>query len=233
VQTADGGYALVGLTYSSGAGNADGWLVKTDGFGNQQWSKTYGGAGEDYPQSLTQTAGGGYAFAGYTKSYGAGNADAWLVKTDASGNTQWARTFRGTQNDAASGMVQTADGGYAFAGLTGSFGAGSSDVWLVKTDSLGNLLWNKTYGGTNDDGVWGGFLVQTSDGGYAMPAYTSSFGAGGNDAWLIKTDAAGNAVGGFKYGLAWVGSTLNTIELFRGTNDENWNYVRIQIWAPT
>jgi hypothetical protein len=181
VQTADGGYALVGLTYSSGAGNADGWLVKTDGFGNQQWSKTYGGAGEDYPQSLTQTAGGGYAFAG----------------------------------------------------LTGSFGAGSSDVWLVKTDSLGNLLWNKTYGGTNDDGVWGGFLVQTSDGGYAMPAYTSSFGAGGNDAWLIKTDAAGNAVGGFKYGLAWVGSTLNTIELFRGTNDENWNYVRIQIWAPT
>ncbi len=101
---------------------------------------------------------------------------------------------------------------------------------MVKTDSAGNMQWNKTYGGTNTDIVFG--LIRTSDGGYALTGYTGSFGAGSDDAWLIKTDAAGNALDGFKYGLAWVDSTPNTIELYRGTDDKYWNYVRVQIWAP-
>jgi hypothetical protein len=120
-------------------------------------------------------------------------------------------------------LVKTADGGYAIAGATETFGAGSSDFWLVKTDALGTMQWNKTYGGTNDDTPWA--LVQTADGGYAISGYTYSFGAGSRDIWLVKTDSLGN-------GLIWVGSTADTIKLYRGTTDTSWNYVRVRVWKP-
>jgi hypothetical protein len=119
-------------------------------------------------------------------------------------------------------LVQTSDGGYALAGYTNSSGAGSYDFWLVKTDSAGNALWNKTYGGTNDDEA--AALVQTSDGGYALAGYTNSYGAGGFDFWLVKTDV--------ESGLAWIDSTANTITLYRGATDPYWNFVRVQIWQP-
>jgi hypothetical protein len=98
------------------------------------WSKTYGGTSADYAYSLVQTGDGGYALAGYTKSYGSGNYDFWLVKTDAAGNMQWSKTYGGMGEDRAYSLVQTGDGGYALAGYTGSFGAGSYDFWLIKTD---------------------------------------------------------------------------------------------------
>jgi len=140
----------------------------------------------------------------------------------------WNKTYGKTNRDFAEALVQTADGGYALAGRTESFGAGSLDFWLVKTDANGNMQWNKTYGGTSEDRA--NALVQTTDGGYAIAGYTTSFGAGDEDAWLIKTDAAGNALDGFKYGLAWVASTANATKLYRGTDDVNWNYVRVRIW---
>lgn len=98
--------------------------------------------------------------------------------------TQWIRTYGGASDDIAYFIVQTGDGGYALLGSTRSFGAGSVDLWLVKTDSAGNMQWNKTYGGTNDE--YADSLVETSDGGYALGGSTTSFGAGGSDAWLIK-----------------------------------------------
>ncbi|MCJ7423731.1 hypothetical protein MUP01_05625, partial [Candidatus Bathyarchaeota archaeon] len=201
VQTADGGYALAGVTLSFGfgAGHGDFWLVKTDASGNAQWNKTYGGTGRDGAYGgLVQTADGGYALAGYTSSFGAGSFDAWLVKTDASGNMQWNKAYGGTSWDIAYSLVQTADGGYALAGVTYSFGAGWDDFWLVKTDASGNAQWSKTYGGTGDDCAWA--LMQASDGGYAIAGYTSSFGAGSYDFWLVKTDASGNAQWSKTYG---------------------------------
>jgi hypothetical protein len=189
VETGDGGYALAGYTDSYGAGGSDVWLVKTDGAGNVQWSRTYGGTHSDAAYSLVQTVDGGYALAGTTSSFGAGLEDFWLVKTDSSGIMQWSQTYGGTGYDRAYSLVQTGDGGYALAGWTGSFGAGLEDFWLVKTDSSGNVLWSRTYGGANEDIARA--VVQTGDGGYALAGYTDSYGAGGYDFWLVKTDCAG------------------------------------------
>jgi predicted secreted protein len=226
VQTADGGYALAGYTWSYGAGGSDSWLVKTDANGTAQWNMTYGGTGIDYALALVQTADGGYALAGFTGSFGAGYYDFWLVKTDANGTAQWNMTYGGTSFDWAEDLVQTADGGYALAGSTYSYGAGMIDFWLVRTDSAGNALWNMTYGGTGDDYAYDS--VQTVDGGYALAGVTGSYGAGGSDFWLVKTDAYGNDLGG-EYGLVWVDSATNTITLHKGEEDPLWNYVRVRI----
>jgi len=198
VQTSDGGYALAGVTYSYGAGagvTANFWLVKTDSVGNMLWSKTYGGTGVDEAFSVVQTSDGGYAIAGSTMPFGA-SGDFWLVKTDSVGNMLWSKTYGGTENDIASSVVQTSDGGYAIAGMT-SCSAGGYDFWLVRTDSFGNMLWSKTYGRIGDDEAFS--VVQTSDGGYALAGVTYSYGASG-DFWLVKTDSVGNMLWSKTYG---------------------------------
>ena len=220
VQTSDGGYALAGYTNSFGAGGWDFWLVKTNSTGHHQWNRTYGGADYDYAWSIVQTSDGGYTLAGYTRSFGTGQDDFWLVKTNATGNHEWNQTYGGTDYDTARSVVQTSDGGYVLAGHTNSFGAGGEDFWLVKTDSAGNMVWNRTYGGTGTDRPMS--VIQTNDRGYALAGYTESFGAGNLDFWLIKTEV--------ESGLAWTGSTSNTIALYRGISDLYWNYVRIRIW---
>jgi len=198
VQTSDGGYALAGATNSFGAGNDDFWLVKTDAAGSAQWNKTYGGTDAEDANALVQTSDGGYALAGWTESFGAGWFDFWLVKTDSAGTMQWNQTYGGTSDDRASALVQTSDGGYALAGLTYPGDVGNGDFWLVKADASGNMMWNKTYGGTNSD--WAYALVQTSDGGYALAGWTNSFGAGWSVFWLVKTDSAGTMQWNQTYG---------------------------------
>jgi len=199
VQTSDGGYAIVGETLSYGAGGGDFWLVKTDTNGNVQWNKLYGGTDRDSARSLVQTSDGGYALAGYSYSSDVGINNAWLVKTDDLGNMKWNKTYGGTESDLVMSLVQTSDGGYALAGETYSFGAGMDDFWLVKTDESGTMQWNQTYGGTGTDGIFT-YLVQTSDGGYAIAGQTDSFGAGNTDFWLVKTDGAGNMKWSRTYG---------------------------------
>ena len=194
----DGGYALVGDTSSFGAGSFDFWLVKTDSTGNIQWNKTYGGKRTDGANSVVQTSDGGYAIAGHTSSFGAGDWDFWLVRTDANGTGLWSKTFGTPKTDYAYSIVQTIDRGYAIAGYTSSFGAGRYDFWLVKTDENGTIQWNQTYGGKNSE--WAFSIVQTTDEGYAMAGYTSSFGAGQMDFWLVKTDASGNMQWNKTYG---------------------------------
>jgi hypothetical protein len=242
VATSDGGYALAGQTQSFGAGNSDFWLIKTDGTGNVEWNRTYGGIGWEYANSLVATADGGYAMAGGTllvKTDEFGNVDwnqtfpgeanslvvtsdggyalvgdikiipegadprlvpydCWLAKTDAYGNVEWNQTYAEADDDRAWSLVETSDGGYAIGGSTSSFGAGGYDFWLIKTDIYGNVEWNQTYGGANED--FAHSLVKTSDGGYALTGYTKSFGAGDRDFWLIKTDGLGNIEWNQTYG---------------------------------
>jgi hypothetical protein len=189
-------------------------FVGSVGASSEMWSQTYGGTSDDSASSLVSSSDGGYALAGSTKSFGAGDFDFWLVKTDAYGNMNWNKTYGGSKNDRAYELVETSDGGFAIAGYTYSFGAGESDFWLVKVDSQGNMEWNKTYGGASHDFAYS--LVSSSDGGYALAGSTKSFGAGGYDAWLVKTDEYGNVECIQTYGGASHDSALSLIETSDG-----------------
>jgi len=183
-QTSDGGYIIAGYTYSFGAGCTDVYLVKTDSSGDTLWTRTYGGSSDDLGWSVQQTSHGGYVIAGTTFSFGAGSNDVYLVKTDSSGDTLWTRTYGGSDLDYGNSVQQTSDGGYIIAGGTRSFGIGARDVYLIKTNSSGDTLWTRTYGGSSGDAGYS--VQQTTDGGYIIAGYTESFGAGGSDVYLVR-----------------------------------------------
>ena len=186
VETSDGGYALAGLTNISnliGYPEGDFWLVKTDVAGDMEWNKTYDTPGGGYAYSVVEVSDGGYAIAGEK------DRDIWLVKTDASGNMEWNQTYGGTSRDEAFSLVETSDGGYAIVGRTYDSDAETNYVYFIKTDELGTMEWERTYGGAGTD--YGYSVIETSDGGYAIACTTRSFGAGDADVWLIKTDEYG------------------------------------------
>jgi len=155
-----------------------------------EWDKTFGGSETDKANFVQQTTDGGYILVGCTESYGAGKEDVWLIKTDTKGNKVWDKIFGGLKYDRFFSVQQTIDNGYILAGWTESYGAGLWDVWLIKTDTQGNKVWEQTFGGPDRD--WANSVQQTTDGGYILVGGTESYGARGADAWLVKTDAEGN-----------------------------------------
>jgi len=197
-QTSDGGFIVAGFTSSIGAGGSDVRLIRTDSLGGTLWARTYGGSLFDVALSVQQTSDGGFIVVGKTESFGAGAEDVWLVRTDASGDTLWTKTYGGIDNDHGWSVQQTLDGGFIVAGGTQSFGAGGGDVWLLRTDAFGDTLWTRTYGGSDND--WGYAVQQTLDGGFIVAGETQSFGAGGGDVWLIRTDASGDTLWTRTYG---------------------------------
>jgi len=197
-QTTDGGYIVAGSTFFFGPGGDYIHLIKIDSLGDTLWTRTYGGYTDDYGLFVAQTSDSGYIVAGNTHSFGAGLFDIYLIKTDASGDTIWTRTYGGSYNDFGQFVAQTTDGGYIIVGYTESFGAGGKDIYLVKTDAAGDTLWTRTYGGSFDD--LGQSVAQTTDGGYIVAGCTESFGAGGNDVYLVKTDATGDTLWTRTYG---------------------------------
>ncbi len=153
------------------------------------WSKTLGGAGDDRGLSLCEVGDNGYILVGYTCSKGAGKRDLWMVKTDADGKQDWEKTFGGPGDDLGWSVLEI-DDGYVIAGTTEMPGSGNKDVWLIKTDLDGDEGWSKTFGGPDDD--WGVSLIEASGGGYVVVGVTESYGSGGMDGWVIKTDIDGN-----------------------------------------
>jgi len=196
-QTSDGGYILGGSTRSFGMGLSDFWLVRTDSSGELMWNKTYGAPFFDVAYSVQQTSDDGYIVAGSTNSLGSGSEDFWVIKADPNGGMQWNKTYGGLYDEVAYSVQQTNDGGYIVCGYTSSFGSGYEDFWLLKIDSNGSILLNKTYGGENSEYAY--LVQQTNDNGYIIAGSTYSLGAG-LDVWLVKTDSSGTMQWSKTYG---------------------------------
>lgn len=214
-QTDDGGYIIAAQTQTTAddgdvtgnKGGYDVWIVKLDGSGNLVWQKCLGGSSGDYARSIQQTSDGGYIVAGMTYSNDKdvsghhGEADAWIVKLDSLGNIQWQKCLGGSKNDYAYSIQQTRDGGYIFAGETWSNDGNVSgmkglyDAWIVKLNSLGDLIWHKCLGGTAGDKATS--IRETDDGGFIVVGQTWSNDGdfsgnhGESDAWVAKLNPSG------------------------------------------
>jgi len=224
-QTADGGYILGGSSISGisgdktqpSRGNFDYWIVKIDALGIKQWDKDFGGTADDWIFSIQQTMDGGFILGGYSNSLISGDKsqstwggnDYWILKTDSLGNKQWDRDFGGIDQDVLYYIQQTTDSGFILGGCSGSGISGDKtqptwgawDYWIVKTDQLGNKLWDKDFGGTSSEDEFGN-VTQTQDGGFLI-AGTSYSNVGGDkseanlgaeQSWIVKTDSLGNKI---------------------------------------
>lgn len=191
-QTFDGGYIVAGSTSSFGLGNSDVYLIKLDSLGMKQWSNVYGGSNVDWGYSVVQSPDSTYVICGYTNSFGMGGYDFYLIKVDLEGNLLWQKNYGGADWDFAYSLQNTSDGGFIIAGETYSFGSGSNDMYLIKTNSNGDVIWTKTYGGQNKD--YAKSVKQTFDGGYIIAGGTASFGSGMTDVYIVKTDDTGDSL---------------------------------------
>ena len=201
-QTTDGGYILAGYSNSFDPNsNYKAYLVKTNVNGDTIWTRVYGGAKNDYVNSIQQTKDGGYILAGYTTSFisGADSGSVFLFKINANGNLLWSKALGGTNgyNDGY-GVRQTFDNGYIVTGYTNGFGEPNGDAFLFKTDSLGNILWTKTYGSSGID--WGNSVKQTRDSGYVVVGTSSFDSTVLSDVYLIKTNSVGDTLWTKTYG---------------------------------
>lgn len=235
MQTTDAGYIVAGYSTSSANGDVTGtnhgflddWIIKLDAAGNIVWNKLLGGDNDEEAYSIQQTTDGGYILAGYSLSSANGDVsttnhglnDYWIVKLNATGAISWNKLLGGTGNEYATGIQQTADGGYIVAGYSSSSANGNvtgvnhglKDYWIVKLDAAGNISWNKLLGGNNDEVAYS--ILQTTDGGYVVAGSSKSSANGDvtginrglNDYWIVKLDAAGN--------ITWN-------KLMGGTNDD-------------
>ncbi|TKJ40136.1 hypothetical protein CEE37_10395 [candidate division LCP-89 bacterium B3_LCP] len=188
-QTSGSGFIIAGYTKPPDSTFYQGLLVKTDPYGEESWTRHYAGTGDLLFHDVQITSDGGFICTGLSNSLSGINADLCLLKTDSCGIEQWRETFGGNSDDKGHAVQQTDDGGYIIAGETTSLGAGNRDFLLVKTDEIGSVRWYRTFGGSQADYCHA--VCQTGDGGYLMAGSTASFGSGGYDFWLVKTDAAG------------------------------------------
>lgn len=201
-ETLDGGFVLAGETQSFGAGGRDMYLLHAGPDGNQVWSRTFGGAGDDYANASIALADGGFALAGGTTTE-EGDLDFFLVRTDPAGNRVWDRTYGGEADDEAGAMTATSDGGLFIAGTTQAEAGANPDLLLLRTDPDGDVIWSRVIGGDGLEQV--NAAIETADGGFALAGATTTDALGARDALLLWIDAAG------------VGSWTRT---FGGTQDD-------------
>jgi len=216
-QTTDGGYIIAGFTSSFGAGRGDVYLIKTDQNGKKQWEKTFGGEREEYARSVRQTSDKGYIVAGGTKSFGAGEFDIYLIKTDQNGKKQWEKTFGGEDSETA-GIIQKTpqNEDFIIPGLTIPLGLRRGDIYLIKIDQNGNLIWEKTFGG--------GRIHRANEVSLIVKEDHLIIGSGiihlektRSDYYLIKTDQNGNLIWEKTFG----GEKEEILEDIKETKDGN------------
>jgi len=190
-QTSDSGYIILGYS-NSFSSDLDFWLLKTDSNGDTTWTHRYGGIDDDQGWSVQQTLDGGYILSGHTESFGAGEEDLYLIKTDTNGDTAWTKTYGNLDDDKFFVVRQTLDQGYIILGQTRIIGTGNDDLWLLKTDVNGDTVWTKTYGDSLDNGVGG--IDVTADSGFILTLTFESYPTYDENILLIKTDQFGDTI---------------------------------------
>jgi uncharacterized delta-60 repeat protein len=198
-QTLDGGYIVTGYTTSFDASNNDIWLLKLSRTGEVVWEKTLGGISNDYAYSVQQTADQGFIIAGYSMSFtGGGNADFIVIKLFNDGSLSWQKTYGGIDFDLARSIRQISGGGYIVAGITQSFDTGTNDIWLMKLDPLGELVWEKGFGGSCAYEAYG--VLESTDGGYVVAGHVHSCELANRDVLILKFDTNGDLLWRKHYG---------------------------------
>jgi hypothetical protein len=198
-QTSDSGYILVGHTDSYGGGLYDIYLIKTNANGDTIWTKTYGGINRDEGRSVQQTSDGGYIITGGTQSFGAGNYDVYIIKTDANGDTMWTKVYGGTELDIGLSIREISDhSGYILVGETTSFGSGDYNIYVLRTDANGDSLWFKPIGEPGDE--HGYSIYEASSGRYIIAGSKRPIAATSHDAYLLQMDDAGETIWEETYG---------------------------------
>ncbi len=211
-QTFDKGYIITG-THSVYAGNNNLVILKTDSFGNPQWLKSYGGTNNDGGEFVQQTLDSGYIVVGERDAISSTDSKIWLLKTDKNGDTIWTKAITAGIGANLSTCIQlTTDGGYIISGYTSAKGAGSYDVFLVKTNSTGDTLWTKIFGGPDAD--VSNFVGQTNDGGYIVVG-SYMYSNFSKDVYLIKTNSNGDSLWTKKFG----GSRTDVGQSVKQTSD--------------
>ncbi len=182
-QTLDGGYIIAADSRSFSVGS-DLLVFKINSTGTVLWQNVYDGIGGGASATVV-LADGSYLVAGDVNSFGAGNFDYWVLHLDASGNILWQKTYGGAGEDSNVNVIQTSDGNFLLSGNSKSVGFGGYDIWTLKIDLNGNIIWQKAYGGLSDENTYS-MPQEMSDGGYVIGGHTGSFGVGGKDAWVLK-----------------------------------------------
>lgn len=211
--TSDGGFIVVGSTASSGDGNTDVYLLKIDSLCNKEWSWALGGLNNDWGYAVRQTYDNGYIIAATSNSFGNGGYDAMLIKRDSFGNYEWQKTYGGNDWDFAYDVVQTFDSGYVFCGETYNNTNGYSDVYVVKTNSIGDTVWTRTVGGTLIDK--GNALIQTSDSNIVVAGLKNTL-SDSTQAYVLKFDKNGDLLWDSVYGGIGYEKLTDVIELQSG-----------------
>ena len=192
LQSENANYWVLGSTNSYGYGGYDFYLVETNPEGSLVLSKTFGGTGDDFGDTIVENIDGSFILTGKTNSSGKGSFDALIIKIDSYGNQTWNKTFGGSGNESATFSRETDDRGFLIIGDTTSYGAGGSDIFVLKTDYEGNVEWNKTFGGPGND--YASFILETFDRGYLLIGTTIPPKNGTRDIMMIKMDLKGNTV---------------------------------------
>ena len=192
-ETDDGGYVVVGETFSYGNGQSDIYLFKVDSLGRKIWDNTFGGIAEDVGYSIANADDGGYVIASQTRSYGKGGSDGMLVKFDNNGLKKWEKLYGGKGLDYFRSIIKDSTKGFIVSGGTRSFSNGDSQAWILSVDDDGFIIWENTYGDNGEDGF--SMVKQTADNGYIAVGHSSSFFSQGlNDVFMARIDSSGKKV---------------------------------------
>ena len=184
MSVSDGGYIMIGTTNTFGTGNTDFYAIKTDSLCHFEWSKCYGGPVNEEGFSVTPTLDKGFAFVGFTDSYTGNGYDVFLVKTDSLGNMKWQKAYGGKDWDFGYSVKQLKDSGYVICGTTYSYGKGNGDMYIVRTDKMGDTLWTKTVGDTGYE--VGNALTVVNDSIYLIAGGTTSTLNADTNACVVK-----------------------------------------------